>query len=504
MLYYTVMAVRVSAPSAQFVRWLGSKWTWRFVLGLFLLEALWFVFSARYPMAFDENYHFGLIQLHAQQWLPFFTSQPDNASAYGAIVRDPSYLCHWLMSFPYRFVTLFTHNQTAQVIVLRLLNVGLFTAGLLLYRRIVRRLGASAALTNSLFAVFVLIPVVPFLAAHINYDNLFFVAVPVTVLLAMRLLDGIAKRQIDSATLLWLLTVLFLSSLIKYPFLPVFAVVAVFVAWKLWRAGLLGVKGLRSFLSSVGGISRAKQIVLVGACLLSFGLFAERYGANIVAYHNPVPACDAVISEDECAQYGPYGRDRIYAAEKPDTFHPHLPSYAWQWLYGMWYRLYFAINYDYATAPPLVLVSVLGAVLAIWATLGMVLKFRWLFAGRPGRQLVLLLTIGYIAVLFADGFQAYAKTGQPVAINGRYLIPFLPFLFAFGGLAWSVLLRRTIVVKTATASLVIAILLFQGGGTMTFIIRSADSWMWPNTTVVRVNRTVRSIAWPIILGKNVY
>jgi len=494
----------VLRAAALLRRFLSSTLAWRLVLGLFLVQALWFVFSARYPMAFDENYHFGLIQLHAHQWLPFFTSQPDNASVYGAIARDPSYLYHWLTSFPYRFVSLFTHNQTAQVIFLRLIDVALFTYGLLLCRRIVRRIGASQALTTCLFAVFVLIPVVPFLAAHINYDNLFFVAVPVAVLLTMRLLDAAAKRQLDGAVLLSLLTVLFLSSLIKYPFLPVFAVVAVFVAWKLWRAGLLGAKGLRSFLKSMGGISRARQIVLISACLLSFGLFAERYGANIVAYHNPVPACDAVISEDECAQYGPYGRDRTYAAEKPDTFHAHLPSYAWQWLYGMWYRLYFAINYDYATAPPLAVVSVLGIVLAVLAVIGILLRFRWLFAGQPARQLLLLVTAGYVLVLFADGFQAYAKTGQPVAINGRYLIPFLPFLFAFGGLAWSSLLRRASVVKTATASVVIAVLLLQGGGAATFLIRSADSWMWPNSTMVTVNRELRRIAWPLVLGKNVY
>ena len=57
---------------------------------LFGVQAVWFAFTARYPMAFDENFHFGLIQLHAQQWLPFFTSQPLHAEQFGAVVRDPS------------------------------------------------------------------------------------------------------------------------------------------------------------------------------------------------------------------------------------------------------------------------------------------------------------------------------------------------------------------------------------------------------------------------------
>ncbi len=504
LLYYRVMFTNVSTLSARVARGLGSAWAWRVVLGLFLLEALWFVASARYPMAFDENYHFGLIQLHAQQWLPFFTSQPDHASVYGAIVRDPSYLYHWLMSFPYRFILLFTQNQTAQIICLRLINVALCTYGLFLYRRVIRAIGASKALTNSLFAVFVLVPVVPFLAAHINYDNLFFVALPLSVLLALKLMRGFSNHAIDATTSLLLLTLLFLACLIKYSFLPVALVAGLFVLWRLWRAKLCNRAGFGTFWNNLCKLSRVKQVLLVTACLLSFGLFAERYAVNTVAYHNPVPACNAVISEDECLQYGPYGRDQLYTSEKLASFHPHLWSYAWQWLYGMWYRLFFAVNYDYFSAPPLLVVSVLAVVLAVWAVLGIGLRFRWLFAGQPARQLLLWLTLGYGLVLFADGFSAYARTGQPVAINGRYLVPFLPFCFAFGGLAWSQILHRHAAVKTAVASLVIALFVLQGGGTMTFIIRSADSWLWPNPTVISINREVRSIAWPVILGKKIY
>jgi hypothetical protein len=477
---------------------------WRVVMGLFLLETLWFVFSAQYPMAFDENYHLGLIKLHAQQWLPFFTAQPHNAAIYGAVVRDPSYLYHWLMSFPYRVISLFTSNLTAQVIFLRLINVALFAGALLLYRKIVRRMGVSAALATSLFAVFVLIPVVPFLAAHINYDNLFFLAIPITVLLTLRLMDGIKTKTIDAQTLLLLLATLFLASLIKYPYLPVFVVTIVFLGWLIWRNGLLGRLGLQSFRSSLSGLTTVRKVVLVTFAVLAFGLFAERYVANVVTYHNPIPACDAVISQDECVQYGPYGRDHVYAQEKPVSFHPNIAVYGWDWLYGMWYRLFFAINYDYATAPPLLVISIMAITLAVLLVVGIAVRFRSLFAGQPMRQLIAWLVLGYTLALFVDGFKSYAKTGQPVAINGRYLIPFLPLLLAFGGLAWSQILQKRTAVKAAIASVVIAVLLLQGGGTMTFIVRSSDTWMWNNGTVRSVNRAVRSAAWPFIVGKGTY
>jgi hypothetical protein len=497
--------LRASSRMTQGVtRWLGSKVAWRVVLGLFLLEALWFAFSAQYPMAFDENYHWGLIKYHAQQWLPFFTAQPHDAGAYGAVVRDPSYLYHWIMSFPYQLASVFTSNQTAQIIVLRLINVGMFAGGLLLYRQLCGRLGVSRALTTSLLAVFVLIPVVPFLAAHINYDNLIFVSIPLTLLLSLRLLEDIKAKTLNAQTVLWLFITFFLSSIIKYPYLPVFVIASIFLVWSAWRSKLIGRDGWQSLASSFTVLSRVRKILLVGLVLVSFGLFAERYLVNIVSYHTPVPKCDAVISQEECMQYGPYGRDHVYAAEKPADFNANVFSYAQQWLYGMWYRLFFAINHLYATSPPLWAIGTAATVFAVLLALGITLRFRQLFAGKPVHQLVLWVVLGYLLVLFVDGFGAYKKTGQPVAINGRYLIPFLPLIFAYGGMAWAQLLRAWPAAKTVVASLVIAIFLLQGGGTMSFIVRSNDTWMWNNGTVRGVNRAVRNVASPFMLGKNVY
>jgi hypothetical protein len=498
------MKRKFSAAAASVRRFLASRLFWRLVLGLFTLEALWFVCSALFPMAFDENYHFGLIKLHAQQWLPFFTTQPDGTSMYGAIARDPSYLYHWLMSFPYRVVSQFTDNQTLQVIVLRLINVAMFVGGLVLYRRIVRKLGASEALTNSLFLALILLPSVPFLAATINYDNLFFVAIAATVLLALKLLDGFEQKRVDASTVLVLSIVLLLASLTKYPYLPVFAVTVVYLAVRLWRSQLLGKSGWQSFTRSFSSLSVWRRWMLVLLCLLSLGLFVERYGVNLITYHNPIPRCDAVMSQAECMHYGPYARDQHNQQTIPADFHANIAVYGWEWLWGMWYRLYFTLSDTYATAPPLLVFAWTGVVCAVALGIGIALRFRALFSGHRARQFVLYVTLGYILVLFGDGFRAYVQTGQPVAINGRYLIPFLPFILAFGGLAWSQLLRRRPNLKVAVATVILGVMLLQGGGAMTFIIRSSDEWLWPNATVRTVNRTVRNLAWPFILGRGNY
>ena len=157
---------------------LSSRRFFWIIFVFFVFESIWIAFSAIYPMAFDENFHFGLIRVYSHYWLPFLNAQPPHADAYGAVARDPSYLYHYLMSFPYRLIALVVHGQTGQIIILRLLNIGLFSIGLILFRKVLLRARISRALTNMSLLLFALIPIAPQLAAHINYDNLIFPLLP--------------------------------------------------------------------------------------------------------------------------------------------------------------------------------------------------------------------------------------------------------------------------------------------------------------------------------------
>jgi hypothetical protein len=75
---------------ARILQFIKSPRFFKIILLFFLLEAVWITFSAAYPQAFDENFHFGLIQVYSHYWLPFLSRQPPNANAYGAVARDPS------------------------------------------------------------------------------------------------------------------------------------------------------------------------------------------------------------------------------------------------------------------------------------------------------------------------------------------------------------------------------------------------------------------------------
>ena len=482
---------------------LASDACWYAVLVLFVAQAIWLAFSAAYPMAFDESYHLGLIQLHAQQWLPFFTSQPDTG-VYGAAGRDPSYLYHWLMSYPYRLVAALTHSQTAQVICLRLLNIALFAYALVLYRRVLRRIGTPAAATHAMLLAFILIPVAPFLAATINYDNLLLVAVAWSALLAFDVLAVFKAGRLPLARIGVLATVLVAASLIKYPFLPIAFVIVAVLVWRAARARLLGIKTWRAACAEFRGIALARQILLALLLLACLGLFAERYAVNTAVYHTPVPKCDQVENDDVCLQYGPWQRDYWLAQAKPGSWHPDLLAYTGTWIHGMWYRLYFGIGPAprYDTQAPLFLISRVGIGVCVLLLVGLAWRLRKVLAGHPERIMLLWIILGYGLALFADNYAEYINTGEGVAINGRYWLPLLPFFFGLSGLAWLDILRKRRAVLVGAASLVLAVMLLQGGGAMTYIVRSNDAWYWPDATVRRVNGDVRSSVSPLIFDKD--
>jgi hypothetical protein len=449
-------------------------------------------------MAFDENFHFGLIQLHAKQWLPFFTTQPVGASAFGPVARDPSYLYHFLMSIPYRGIQAFTSNTTAQIVMLRLINIVLFTYGIVLFRRLLTRLGGSKPLVHASLLFFSLLPIVPFLAAQINYDNLLFPITAGALLMLFTWVKQIRGKKVNLAYSATLLSLLLLACLIKYAFLPVLGGALFIMIWQLWSSR----HQWKDLDSNLRPRSYGSVLNLVAAGLLmaiSMCLFSERYVINTWKYHTPVPDCGQVLSTADCAQYGPWQRDYIYAQQKPAAFKPNLLSYADDWVYGMWQRCLFAVSDTYVTMPPLPAIAIATAVLGVLGCILFIRYGRRILALHPYRLYMLAILAMYLLSLFLYIYRAYAKTGVPVAVNGRYLVPFLPIIFLYAGLGFSRLLRTRQTLK-ATAVVITVLFFLQGGGALTFTVQSDQTWNWQSSPVVHANNAARKVLHPLIVG----
>ncbi len=473
---------------------LRSRRFYWLIIGFFVFEALWVALSARYPMAFDEDFHFGVIKVYSQHWSPFLAGQPDGANAFGALAADPSYLYHYLMSFPYRFVSLFTESQAAHVIFLRLINIILMTAGVILFRRVLLRAGASRLAVNGATLIFALIPTVPLLAGQINYDNLLVLALAEVCLLALKFTEEARERRANVRTLALLAVLLMLTSLVKYAFLPMAFAVFGYVVVLLWmnfrgRVKALGTQIKKSF----GGLSNGWKAGLLLALVVSAGLFVQRYGVNTVKYGDPLPACHTVIGVEACMEYGPWARNYRFAADKPD-FEASRLDYTWHWLQALHYRLFFMVDGPplYTNYPPALFPSATALVIALSGTLALLFYWRRVFAGQPFLVFLLVMSVVYVSVLWSQNYSQYVETGQPVAINGRYLIPLLLPLAAIFGRSLSAALRPW--PKAGKWAAAVVLLLFlQGGGVFSFILRSDASWYWPNNAVLKTNQAAQNV-----------
>jgi hypothetical protein len=484
---------------------LASSGCFWFIIGLLVVQATWIALSGRFPMAFDEDFHLGIIRLYAHHLSPFWSGQPDNANMFGAVARDPSYLYHWLMSFPYNLIHLLTDSQTVQVIWLRFINIGLFTTGLILLRRLLLLTGATRALVHSSLLVFVLLPIVPLLAAQINYDNLLLPVVAALLILSAGLLDELQKYgRVNTKKLLIIIIGCLLASLVKYAFLPIFIAIMVVLVVAAWRKLKTGRKSLMAVYFGWSLIGRAAKVSLISLLIVTSGLFIERYGVNFVRYHKPVPDCSAVLSVEDCSQYGPWIRDYFLKMHKPNSHHTSPLAFNYEWFYGMWFRTFFAVDgpaTQFETRGPLLMPAMGGLIFGAAGFFAVVLCAQrlWRRYASPAAMLYSTVSIVYTSVLWLDEYEAYLRTGQPVAINGRYLLLVLPFILLTVGAAFNELLKRQQKLKIALLSLAVLSLLW-GGGAMTYVLRGRDAWFWPNSPTSGINSSLKQTVGPLTPG----
>ncbi len=485
----------------------SSKKLFYVIVGLLIINAAWFALTVQYPMAFDENYHFGIIKIYAHQWTPFITSMPANSGAFGDLTRYDSYMYHYLMSFPYRLIAAFINQEVAQIIILRFINIGIFVGGLFLYRRLFRRVHIPEGLINFSLLMLIMIPVVPFLAATINYDNLIFLLVPLLVDLTVICSNAITKtKKIPANSFLLFLIVGSLASLVKYAFLPIFLAVALYLLVIFIRAPAKKAL-LATIKKSFKSLRRNTQIILAIGVIISGGLFIERYGVNIIQYHSFEPDCAQIQPVSHCLQWGPWGRnywmaDNV-ANNDPDPY-PVMDDYVSTWFDGMMEHLYFAINYNYNNFPPLQIPISLATEIGLFGLFLCVIFWRSIL--RVDRRLLLfgLVVVIYIGAVFYANFAMYLKYRTALALNGRYLVMVFPLLFVLIGLAYrrllAVIFKSWAKYITVILTIIVIFLALQGGGALTHLMRAQDSWYWQNQTVININKTLKNIISPLIIS----
>ena len=480
----------------------------RFFVGtmvVFCLHTLWIIFSSNL-LPYDEYYHLGIIKIYATQWSPVLQSQPAEASLYGDITRLPSYLYHYLMSFPYRFFELFTQDQTTIYILLRLLNLAMVVGGIILFKKLFLKAGISRAVTNLTAAVFALTPIVVILSAQSNYDNLMFLLTPVFLLIAYKLVTKPPTLK-DGLNLL---SIGMIASLVKNSFLVIFGVVGLYV---LIHIVVKYHKTIPKILR--GSVASAKwlSILAVVFFVLSSGLFVERYGVNEIKYHKIVVECDQVQPIEVCEKYTVWRRNQNALKLRPYTPLPYggAVSFTKHWVKTV-SRGYFAVYaniipdqpvgedpYGAYEFKPLLKVPVRAGVIMLgFGLAAVILQLPALWRKNKLNQITLLSGPALIVALWLFNYTFYIEYGKAYAIQSRYILPLLLPMIAVIAQAFVLVTKKTRL-QWAQAVLLIAVTLYLlSGGAMGWIIRSRPTWYWHSDTVLQANTAAKEILNPII------
>ncbi len=485
----------------------GSSWVFVVTMVLMAVQSVWLAFSAYYPLPFDEFVHVGNIQIYAQQWLPFISVQPASASIYGDITREPSFLYYYLMSFPYRFFELFTHNQMALIICTRLMNVAFVLIAMWFFRKLLLEWRVSGRIINVAMLAFVATPLVPFIAAHVNYDNMMIMFAALFLIQATKLIKS--NRQLVWRIMLFALFGL-LALLSKRTFFPLAAIVGLYVLVVLWHRNgrKIGKVLIDSWAKTAKGW--VFGLVVVGLVLLG-GLFLERYGGNALRYKALWPECQQIQPVEVCTEFGPWHRDHVNALQthaKPAFGNP--ASFTQYWLTYMM-RGYYALFAYAAGRPPepgdpygaidykgFLPVLLYGGYAALAGGLACVVwQFRRLWANSYLR-FGLVISLGYVFAQWLFNYQTYLGLGRAAAIQARYTYPILIILFVVmtQAASWAV---KNKLAKTVMVVMFVVVYVWNGG-IAGWIIRSPDTWHWQNNTVQDANHGAKNILKYMIIN----
>lgn len=466
------MKQRLAKLNQYLYQLLASRGFFLGIIGLFILASVFVAAVSIYPMAFDEDFHLGIIKIYAAHPLPWGLNETSAMAQYGNVPHDPSWLFHWLMSFPYNLFHMLGLNETGVIFALRLLNIGLFVGGVVFIQKVLVRTRLGTASINVIIALWLLIPIMTQVAGQINYDNFVLLLFALSLWLAQAILTRIREKRPFLTRCMLLFVTLLIGSATKYAFLPAAIGITIVIIISLWRN--------RQTLNYALPLGKPVYLVLLGMLVIVALGANYRYVQNLTEFRAISPSCDQTFSADDCLQYGVYARDSGYRASKADDFIAKNPLeyLVSEWVPGLVYRLFFVVagpTNGYDTRQPAIIPLILSSAIGGLTLLMMLLYFRDTLK-QPYVWLFLLPITLYIGALFIQLYGSYRDTAVPVAINGRYLIPFIPLCAALAVPA----LRKLKQVRYASiiASTALVLLIFTGDGIGSYITQSRMSWFY--------------------------
>lgn len=385
----------------------------------------------------DGNRHTQVVYFYAKAPIlngPFVGNMTSQEMTMGDLERLPSYLYHYLLSFPVRLAQAIGASELAIAIMLRLIGLAVGVLALIAFWRLSLALKVGPAIANLATLGLAFTGMFAFLSPAMNYDVFSLLLWFLYMLASVRLFIDRQPHQ-----LYWMVVLGMLMSITKYTYLPFAGLLGLIAIWLYIRnsggwakAKQVTVKGFTKWLKAM---RRWQQVALVLLLLISGGLFAERIGGNLVQYGAVSPKCTQIHSFEDCMRHSVFNRNqtRLQAIEAGETW---TQKYSFIDYTGMWLGRYYASIYFYMghiwVKPvwwALALSAATVLIFTLYAATRLILRKRAVLKGSA--EWYILGTVGlFIAVQYlfnVNIFISYA--GETYAHQGRYLLPIVGFVY---------------------------------------------------------------------------
>ena len=400
----------VKSFNEKSIKLISSNKARKFIVGLFVIQAVVVALSVRVGYPPDELYHIRFIEYLANNGPSPFTGAQKNAFYLGDISRIPEYLYQYIMSFIYRDTPFSTYNT---YMAFRFISVGLSAATLLMLARLGDRLKIPTSVTNFSLLILSNSAQFLFLSASINSDLLvwFLVASSLCVLV-----DFINNRSLK--TLFFLAGIVTFGMVTKRTFMPIGFMIALAAAIKAFT--------LRETLFKQLKKPDVYLLLSIGFFVVGFGLFAERVGVNLIKYQQIKPTCMDLHTKDECIQNGVERRNfNIKQAGIEDTHSYNILEYGFGWSYLTVSKLVGTQGWTVGATPP----AVLTLTVLLMSAIGLFGSFIEAKAKTKDKQKLIRLimyfgSLAFIIYNFWFNYQVYQRSHLPgLALQGRYILP---------------------------------------------------------------------------------
>ena len=436
---------------------LASPGTFRLIVALFLVQAvLSLVFispstpkdgiGGRYVernedgVIPDGHRHIGAIYYYTERPIlagPVIANTGDDELWMGDLVRFPSYLYYYVLSFPIRIAVSAGASDTTIIYLIRAAGILLGLLALLTFRKISQLVTSSVTVQNISALALTLTGSFVWLSAAENYD------MPALLLWFAFLYASMSLFiKKDGSYLYWMALWFFMLSVTKYTYIPFMGILGLVALWLYAKnSSALNVKRLahsitKDFKAKLHRL-RVWQISLAVIVLLaSTSLFTERIIGNLVTYHSFNPSCEKIHSHEACMKFGVYARNynqkqRLANGTVQPIEYVPVVGYPAYWVKRYFDSMYVYMGHIYIPQYSLlvevagIFAAIVGAILFVIARI----KRIRLFNSQPERYL-----LGVVIVLTGAQFIFNLNTvlnygGQTYAHQGRYLLPVVGFAY---------------------------------------------------------------------------